>query len=325
MPIRVRAAGLIVGPRGVVVERIARVDGPDWIVLVGGGVEHGEHAEAALRRECREELGIDVAVGERLGVLENIYETEGRTAHSIEFYFRAQPQRPGDALPEVIEAAEAGRAFGWWSPGSPETLLPVSAQPLVAQALGLKYWPIPMSKLENAALTLLPWSEVRSLRGVREDLVESCNDPAMARWTTVPHPYTTEQAEVFLGGVPEGVARWAYVVDGGYAGNVELRAKNGYPEAILGYSTAPWARGRGLTPQAVELVSAHAFARGLQRLELHVAAENAASRRGAEKAGYTYDGPLPEPVDQRGHLDELARYVRFAGDAAPPKSTSIAP
>lgn len=110
----------------------------------------------------------------------------------------------------------------------------------------------------------------------------------MVRWTTVPHPYTTEQAEAFLGGVPEGVARWAYVVDGRYAGNVELRAVNGYPEAILGYSTAPWASG-------------------------------------AEKAGYTYDGPLPELVDQRGHLDELAGYMRFAGDAASPKSTSIAP
>lgn len=73
-----------------------------------------------------------------------------------------------------------------------------------------------------------------------------------------------------------------------YAGNVELRAENSHPAAILGYSTAQWASA-------------------------------------AVKAGYTYDGPLPEPVDQRGHLDELARYVRFAGDAAPPKRTSIAP
>ena len=73
-----------------------------------------------------------------------------------------------------------------------------------------------------------------------------------------------------------------------YAGNVELRAENSYTAAILGYSTAPWASG-------------------------------------AEKAGYTYDGPLPELVDQRGHLDELVGYMRFAGDAASPKSTSIAP
>ncbi len=185
--------------------------------------------------------------------------------------------------------------------------------------------PIPTPTLHHQSLTLLPWSEVSSLPGVREDLVKSCNDPAMVRWTTVPHPYTTEHAQTFLGGVPEGVARWAYVVGGRYAGNVELRAENGYPEAILGYSTAPWARGRGLTPQAVELVSAHAFACGLQRLEIHAAAGNAASRRAAEKAGYTYDGPLPELVEQRGNLDELTRYVRLAGDTASPKSTSIAP
>jgi 8-oxo-dGTP diphosphatase len=34
--------------------------------LPGGKVEHGEREEDALVRECREELGIDIALGERI-------------------------------------------------------------------------------------------------------------------------------------------------------------------------------------------------------------------------------------------------------------------
>ena len=53
--------------------------------------------------------------------------------------------------------------------------------------------------------------------------------------------------------------------------------------------------------------------------------DNAASRRTAEKAGYTFAGLLPEPVRLRGREDTLARYVLPAPDEAEPNSTSIAP
>ena len=174
--------------------------------------------------------------------------------------------------------------------------------------------------LTDGELTLLPWRDVCSLLGIRDDLVASCNDPDMVRWTTVPNPYTGEHADDFLAEPPEDVHRWAYVVDGRYSGNIELR-----PGGVLGYNTAPWARGHGLTARALQLVAAHAYAQGLRRLELHIAVDNAASRRVAEKAGYTYDGLLPEPVRLRGREDTLARYVLLAPDEAEPNSTSIAP
>ena len=174
--------------------------------------------------------------------------------------------------------------------------------------------------LRDEELTLLPWRDVESLPGVRADVVATSNDPEMVRWTTVPHPYTGERADDFLAAVPDGVERWAYVLDGRYAGSIELR-----PGGVLGYSTAPWARGKGLTTRALRLVAAHALAQGLRRLELHIAEGNAASRRAAEKAGFTYDGLLPDPVRLRGHEDTLVRYVLRAPEEPEPNSTSIAP
>ena len=53
--------------------------------------------------------------------------------------------------------------------------------------------------------------------------------------------------------------------------------------------------------------------------------DNAASRRTAEKAGFTYDGLLPDPVRLRGHEDQMARYVLRAPEEPEPNSTSIAP
>ena len=177
-----------------------------------------------------------------------------------------------------------------------------------------------MPLLRDTELTLLPWRDVESLPGVRADIIASCNDPVMVRWTTVPHPYTPEHADEFLAVVPEGVERWAYVVDGRYCGNIELR-----PGGVLGYNTAPWARGQGLTARALRLVAAHAYTQGLRRLELPIAVDNAASRRTAEKAGFTYDGLLPDPVRLRGHEDQMARYVLRAPEEPEPNSTSIAP
>ena len=39
-------------------------DFPTFYLCPGGGQDHGEDAYEALRRECREEIGCDVVVGE---------------------------------------------------------------------------------------------------------------------------------------------------------------------------------------------------------------------------------------------------------------------
>jgi len=56
----------------------------------GGGVEFGEPSETALRREMREELGVEIEAPVLLGVLENIFYYNGRPGHEIVFVYDAQ-------------------------------------------------------------------------------------------------------------------------------------------------------------------------------------------------------------------------------------------
>jgi 8-oxo-dGTP pyrophosphatase MutT (NUDIX family) len=50
---------------------------------IGGGIEFGETAEEALRREFQEELAVDLDDVSLLGVLENIFIYEGQPGHEI--------------------------------------------------------------------------------------------------------------------------------------------------------------------------------------------------------------------------------------------------
>ncbi|MDW5323604.1 MULTISPECIES: GNAT family N-acetyltransferase [unclassified Plantactinospora] len=61
----------------------------------------------------------------------------------------------------------------------------------------------------------------------------------------------------------------------------------------VSYAIAPEARGFGMAAEAVDAIAvALILEHGFQRLELRVAPGNTASRRVAEKAGFTYEGLL---------------------------------
>lgn len=60
--------------------------------LPGGGIEYGERAVEAVRREMREELDTELADLELLGVLENIFGFQGQPGHETVWVYRARAE-----------------------------------------------------------------------------------------------------------------------------------------------------------------------------------------------------------------------------------------
>jgi RimJ/RimL family protein N-acetyltransferase len=156
---------------------------------------------------------------------------------------------------------------------------------------------------------------LRALNGTDVDaVVAACSDPDTQRWTSVPSPYLREHAEYFVHEfAPQqwqtGIGLvWAICgPDDRYAGNMDLRISRSDPgRGNVGFHCAPWARGQGWTTIALELATGWGFEKlGLARIEWRAFVGNEASRRVAEKAGFTFEGT------QRGRL--LHRGERMDG------------
>jgi 8-oxo-dGTP diphosphatase len=56
--------------------------------LPGGGIDHGEHPVAALRREFHEETGLDVEIGPFKGVLSDMFTLpDGSSLHTVRIVY----------------------------------------------------------------------------------------------------------------------------------------------------------------------------------------------------------------------------------------------
>lgn len=78
---------------------------------LGGGIEFGERAEHAARREIREELGAEVEGLRFLGAVENLFTFLGQPGHELIWLFEARFVDPEYFKRDRIMADEGGNAF----------------------------------------------------------------------------------------------------------------------------------------------------------------------------------------------------------------------
>jgi RimJ/RimL family protein N-acetyltransferase len=122
-------------------------------------------------------------------------------------------------------------------------------------------------------------------------------DEEISRWLDrIPQPYSVADALAYLrgeAGVP-GESKFAVTdaADGRVLGGIGVGAIDEYGIAEIGYWLRADARGRGATTRALRLVADWALTAGAARVQLRAAVGNDASRRVAEKAGFTLEGVL---------------------------------
>jgi RimJ/RimL family protein N-acetyltransferase len=158
-----------------------------------------------------------------------------------------------------------------------------------------------------------------------EAIVEACQDPVLQRFTTVPAPYSRDDALTFLdrivgrGWATGREATWGLRGPGSslLLGVVSVRLGT----RDVGFWTTRAARGRGLMTEAVRLVADWALGEAdLGQLHWEGYVGNDASAAVARRAGFTYTGVGPGMHPGRDGGRPLCWKARLrAGDDRLPK------
>ncbi|GAA3746536.1 RimJ/RimL family protein N-acetyltransferase [Spinactinospora alkalitolerans] len=181
---------------------------------------------------------------------------------------------------------------------------------------------LPMVVLETDRLTLRAFTEA-DIDGVHR----SASDPLTRRWLPIPapgRPYTRADAEQWCrveapraradgdGQQWAALERWTGTFVGSFGLTRTLWAAR---NTEVGYWVAPWARGKGLAPEAVIAISRWALLdQGFERVELKAATGNTASRRVADKAGFSYEGVERNAMPLHEGRTDLAVYSLIPAD-----------
>lgn len=133
-------------------------------------------------------------------------------------------------------------------------------------------------------------------------LAEMMNDELTTAWTTVPHPYTEQDAEAWVRRIApaertEGRGIVFAVTEFLTQRLVGITHLQNTDWRILAteaaYVTAPWARGEGYATESMLAVAQWLFRdQKFERLEIRTAADNTASQQVAQKIGCISEGVL---------------------------------
>lgn len=111
---RYRAAAIILHEGRVL---MARNELEPYHYSIGGGVHHGETAEDAVRREVREETGVDMAIDHLAFIHESFFpgssSLPGRQCHELTFYF-VMSYDPAKELTTTGAVLDGAREWHEW-------------------------------------------------------------------------------------------------------------------------------------------------------------------------------------------------------------------
>ena len=151
-------------------------------------------------------------------------------------------------------------------------------------------WPETLPTFDLEDLTLRPWREDDA-----EQIYEICQDPILQNFTTVPVPYTLEDAQRFLVRQKSGFDEksdfaLAGIVDGKVALCISAFDAIAFEHIIkIGYWAAPEFRGQGFTSRAVVAVSDFLFSIGFRRVSADTMPDNIGSQKTLLRAGFYFE------------------------------------
>ncbi len=109
--IRVRACGVFRRGDEVLLIRQAN-DAGVVLYAPGGGVDYGEPVEDAVRREIREEVGVDVSALRYIGMFESIGKTpDGSLAHGVSLVYEVATEDEAVYQRDVVPVDDNGKPF----------------------------------------------------------------------------------------------------------------------------------------------------------------------------------------------------------------------
>ena len=176
---------------------------------------------------------------------------------------------------------------------------------------------LPADPMLDGPTALRSWrdSDVRRV-------AEACQDPEIARWTTVPDNYSEADARAFLlyrydALLAGTTAPFAIVsADDQLLGSIALmRIDWQHARGEVGYWLARWARGQGHATRALGLICRWGFASlGLGRIELFAATANVASQNVADRAGFVREAVLRSYLTGKLGQEDMVAYGLLASD-----------
>lgn len=176
-------------------------------------------------------------------------------------------------------------------------------------------------ELTGDRLTLRPWQPDDA-----EDVFAAVQDTQLRRFTTLPDPYTPDDARRFVTAVAprsradgDGLECAVVETDGArLVGSAALRLPRPDRWPDIGFWIAADARGSGFAAEASRMLAKWAFAHGVNRLEIRADVRNLASARTAQAAGFGFDGVRRAALRTPDGRHDLATFTRLDIDSGEP-------